>query len=97
MGPMKHIISMLPRDMMGGMDISSQQINQLTDFNKRIFIMSQSMTKKEKITPQLLTNNKGRVMRIARGSGLTVEAVQDCLKFFFSMKDALKMYKKFFV
>lgn len=96
MGPMKHIISMLPRDMLGGVEVSTKQINDLSELNKKIFIMSTSMTKKERINPTLLSENNTRIIRVANGSGLHCDDIKQCLKFFFTLKDALKTYKRFF-
>lgn len=97
MGSMKNIISMLPRDMIGGVEISSNQLNQVASFNRGIFIISYSMTEKEKKNPDLIVQNDSRMLRISRGSGIPLSEVRGYINMFFKMRDALKAYKKFFV
>lgn len=97
MGPMKSLLSMLPRDMIGGVEVSSAQLNQVTSFNRGIFIISYSMTKKEKDNPKLIMNDNSRILRISKGSGVPLNEVQRYMNMFFKMKEALVAYKRFFV
>lgn len=86
MGPLDDLISMLP---------GANKIKGLKDLKvdekqiKHVEAIIQSMTKQEKITPEII--NASRKKRIAKGSGRTVQEVNRLLKQFEDMK---KMFKQ---
>jgi len=73
MGPIKDIIAKLPMfsDMMDQIPAEALDDNELT----KVEAMVQSMTKQERVNPQLI--NESRIRRIARGSGRTVKEVRE--------------------
>lgn len=95
LGPMKYLLSMIPKDMLGGMQVDSSAISQIESFSKNIIIMSQSMTKKERSFPNLLLENQQRKKRIAQGCGMSIVSLEQILNLFFKMRNAFNMYKKF--
>ena len=86
MGPLDDLIGMLP---------GANKIKGLKDLKvdekqiKHVEAIIQSMTKKEKINPEII--NGSRKKRIAKGSGRTVQEVNRLLKQFEDMK---KMFKQ---
>ena len=86
MGPLDDLIGMLP---------GANKIKGLKDLKvdekqiKHVEAIIQSMTKKEKINPEII--NASRKKRIAKGSGRTVQEVNRLLKQFEDMK---KMFKQ---
>ncbi|MBQ7340303.1 MAG: signal recognition particle protein [Clostridia bacterium] len=87
MGGIKGMIQMLPG--MGGMKIKEEDVDE-----KRIITMKaviQSMTKKERLNPQII--NSSRKIRIAKGSGTSVQEVNRVLKQFEQSKLMLKQMK----
>ncbi|MBI5368170.1 MAG: signal recognition particle protein, partial [Planctomycetes bacterium] len=81
MGPLKDLLAMIPG--MGGL---AEQVDE-KEF-KRIEAMIQSMTQKERRDPDLIDGS--RRLRIARGSGTSVQEVNSLLKQF---RDVRKMMK----
>lgn len=94
-GPLKQMVSMLPRQLLGGVEIDSKKINEMEAFTDSIRYLAGSMTKKERLCPDLLQGNQSRIMRIANGSGISIEAARACLDSFFNMRQGFKMLKKF--
>lgn len=86
MGPLDDLIGMLP---------GANKIKGLKDLKvdekqiKHVEAIIQSMTKKEKVNPEII--NASRKKRIAKGSGRTVQEVNRLLKQFEDMK---KMFKQ---
>jgi signal recognition particle subunit SRP54 len=86
MGPLSKVMDLmglkqqLPEDLM---EVSEKKLDSFK------FIMD-SMTKKEKLQPELL--NKSRIDRIAKGSGRKTEEVRELIAHYKKMK---KMFKKF--
>ena len=95
MGPLKHIVSMIPRSMLGGAEINNSTFSQIELFNKRIVIMSSSMTKKERRVPALLLNNNQRIKRISKGCGISLSDIEASLHLFFKMRTAFNSFKHF--
>lgn len=95
MGPLKHIFSMIPRNMLGGMQIDNSSLSQIEQFNKSMVIISSSMTKKERRAPNLIINNPLRKKRIALGSGIKIEVLEQNLNLFLKMRTAFNGYKQF--
>jgi signal recognition particle subunit SRP54 len=96
MGPMKQIFSMLPKSLLGDVEISNDKMNQIEKFNKYIVVLSQSMTKKEKLFPNILQQSEQRKMRIAKGAGMSFEVANNYIDLFFKMRSGFNAYKKFF-
>lgn len=92
MGPLENIMEMLP----GGMKLPAAAKQQLaTDSGgemKRAQAIIQSMTPQERRTPSILSAR--RKQRIARGSGMQVQHVNELLKRFKSAKKMTEEMKK---
>ena len=86
MGPLNQFLGMIP-----GMDNKAMK-NIQVDEKQMVYIEAiiQSMTKQERINPSII--NSKRRQRIAKGSGTSIQQVNQLLKQFESMK---KMMKKF--
>jgi signal recognition particle subunit SRP54 len=88
MGPLTQIVEMIP-----GMRNAMRQMGGMPDMNdgeiKRIEAIITSMTRKERQQPSLIDGSRRR--RIARGSGTTVQEVNQLLNQF---KDVQKMMKQ---
>lgn len=95
MGPLKHIFSMIPRSMIGGMEVDNSTFSQIEIFHKTIMVLACSMTKKEKNVPTLLLNNNQRIKRISKGSGISVQQVEQSLNLFFKMRTGFNQFKNF--
>ncbi|HVT03229.1 MAG TPA: signal recognition particle protein [Thermoanaerobaculia bacterium] len=88
MGPMSQIVKMLPN--MGGAKIKDDDIDESAIV--RMEAILDSMTKKERELPQLI--NGSRKKRIARGSGTSVQAINQLLKQYLAMKKMMKTFSK---
>jgi signal recognition particle subunit SRP54 len=90
MGPIAQIASLMPgfsrNPMLKNADIDEKAL-------KRIEAILNSMTPRERTNHQIL--NGSRKKRIARGSGTTVEQVNQLLKQFIQMKKMMKNIRKF--
>ncbi len=86
MGNIKDLISMIPGlgAKMRNIEIDERQLNK----NKAII---QSMTKKERIYPELLKASQKK--RIAKGSGTTIQDINQLLKQFEQAKEMMKQMK----
>ncbi len=85
MGPLKQIMSMLP---MGNMQLPDGVLDVTTVKMSRYRIIMDSMTSAELDDPSLLGSS--RVQRIAHGAGASPEEVRELLKYYKTMKRALK-------
>lgn len=86
MGPLKQIIGMLPGANLKGLgdiDIGEKDI-------AKVEAIIKSMTKKERINPDIINGSRRR--RIAEGSGTTVQDVNKLLKQFEQMKKMMKQF-----
>lgn len=86
MGPLDQIMGMIPginSKALKGLDVGEKDIN-------RIQAIIKSMTKKEKVNPEIIDSSRRK--RIANGSGTKVQEVNKLLKQF---KDTKKMMKQF--
>jgi len=83
MGPIDQLLSMIPGigRMMKGIDVSGDEI-------ERIEAIILSMTKEERIKPDLIDGSRRR--RIARGSGTSLQDVNNLLKQFNTMRRFMK-------
>lgn len=82
LGSMSSILKMIPG--MGGMLRQVGDLSPAEDEMKKMKIIIQSMTKKEKDNHKIIKDS--RITRIAKGSGTTEEAVRDFLKKFEQMQ-----------
>jgi signal recognition particle subunit SRP54 len=96
MGPMKQIFSMLPKNILGNIEISNDKMSEVEKFNKYIIVLSQSMTKKERSFPNILQQSEQRKVRIAKGAGIPFEIANNYIDLFFKMRSGFNAYKKFF-
>ena len=87
LGPLENIIKMLPGAKKMG--LSNVQIDPKDMAHIEAII--QSMTKEERKNPSIL--KASRKIRIAKGSGRSVEEVNRLLKQFEEMKKMMKMFK----
>jgi signal recognition particle subunit SRP54 len=90
MGPMSQIVKMLPN--LGGAKIRDEDVDDRAII--RMEAILDSMTRKEREIPQLL--NGSRKKRVARGSGTTVQEVNQLLKQYLAMKKMMKSFSKGF-
>lgn len=83
MGPLQEIIGMIPGmgGKLDGLDVDDRQMN-------RIEAIMRSMTRPERLKPDIIGGN--RRARIARGSGTTIQDVNQLLKQFKFVKKMLK-------
>jgi signal recognition particle subunit SRP54 len=89
MGPLASVMRMLPGF---GMALP-QEAAELTEARMRRFlVIMDSMTREERQKPKII--NSSRIKRIALGSGTKVEEVRELLKYYNTMKRALKSLKK---
>lgn len=87
MGSMKDLIGMLP-----GVGKAMKDVDIDDDSLKPIEAIIKSMTPKERTTPEVL--NGSRKQRIAKGSGTTIQEVNQLLKQFEQMRKMMKMMNK---
>jgi signal recognition particle subunit SRP54 len=87
MGPLSQLVEMIP-----GMRGAMKKMGGMPDFNdkevKRIEAMITSMTRQERRNPKLIDGSRKR--RIARGSGTTVQEVNQLLNQFAEMQKMMK-------
>lgn len=86
MGPMNQILGMMP-------GISPNALKDIqVDEKQMVYIEAiiQSMTKQERINPAII--NASRRQRIAKGSGTSIQQVNQILKQFESIKKMMKMF-----
>ena len=88
MGPLKQIMSMLP---MGGMKLPDGAIDDAGAKMKSFRIIMDSMTPEELEDPSLI--NTSRMLRVAKGSGTSVDQVRDLIKYHKLMQKTLKGFK----
>lgn len=86
MGPLKDLIKMIPG--VGNLKIDDMDIDD--NATKGVEAIIQSMTKEERRNPDIL--NGSRKKRIAKGSGRTIQEVNQLLKQFEEMKKMMKMF-----
>ncbi len=89
LGPLSQILEMLP----GFQQVARQLPAEMTDKQlKRIEAIIYSMTPEERRNPRII--NASRKRRIARGSGTTVEEVNQLLRQFRQMQQLMKQLRK---
>lgn len=91
LGPLNKLIEMMP-------GVNAKEL-QGVDFAegekglKRVEAIIQSMTKKERMNPSLVSGSPSRKKRIAAGSGTSIQEVNKLLKQFEGMKKMMKQMK----
>jgi signal recognition particle subunit SRP54 len=88
MGSLKDIMERMPffKDSMGKMDLDDKQL-------VKVEAAILSMTKKERLNPELLSN-ASRLRRIAQGSGQTLQEVRNIVQRFYTMRNMMKRVSK---
>ncbi|MEK7699175.1 MAG: signal recognition particle protein [Planctomycetota bacterium] len=86
MGPLKEVLGMIPGlgNKMDGLNVDEKQL-------QRVEAVIRSMTPEERSLPDIINGN--RRLRIANGSGTTIQDVNQLLKQFRSMKKMMKVLK----
>jgi signal recognition particle subunit SRP54 len=79
---------MLP---MGNMNVPSDALEGTADKMKKFRIIMDSMTPQELDEPALI--NTSRMIRVAKGSGASVEEVRDLIKYYKMMQKTLKGFR----
>jgi len=87
MGPVEELLKMIP-----GMNQFSGQFQGVGKEMSKTVAIIRSMTIEERYNPSVL--NAGRRRRIARGSGTTVQQVNQLIRQFDQMKQMMKQFKK---
>jgi signal recognition particle subunit SRP54 len=92
-GSMDQILGMLP---IPGLDKETREkmAHGGEQQMKRVSVMVQSMTARERAMPELLEQNPSRCLRIARGAGLPVEEVTAFVGQFMQMRQMMKQFAK---
>jgi signal recognition particle subunit SRP54 len=87
MGPLQGILKMLPGigQQLGSLDVDEREID-------RLQAMITSMTPAERANPSIINGSRRR--RIARGSGTTVQAVNQLIKQFGQMQKVMKQLQQ---
>jgi signal recognition particle subunit SRP54 len=87
MGPLQGILKMLPGigQQLGSLDVDEREID-------RLQAMITSMTPEERANPSIINGSRRR--RIARGSGTTVQAVNQLIKQFGQMQKVMKQLQQ---
>ncbi len=81
---MSKIMKMLPEQMMGGLQISDEQSEEVEGQMKRTEAIIDSMTKKERANHKII--DASRKTRIARGSGSTIADVNGLIRQYEQMR-----------
>jgi signal recognition particle subunit SRP54 len=89
MGPLKSVFQM-----MGMVDLPKELMEQSEEKLKKYEVIISSMTKQERKDAELVRKSRGRIERIAKGSGTKVEDVKELLNQFEKMKKFINAFKK---
>ena len=88
MGPLKQVMSMLP---LGGMKLPTEALDGTAEKMKRFRIIMDSMTPQELDDPTVI--NTARMIRVAKGSGTSLDEVRDLMKYYKMMQKTLKGFR----
>ena len=88
LGPMSQVMKMLPN--MGGQKIREEDVDESAVVRMQAIL--DSMTRQEREYPQII--NGARKKRIARGSGRTVQEINQLMKQYLAMKKMMKSFSK---
>ncbi len=89
MGPLKGVFSM-----MGFADVPQDMVDQSEGKLKKFEAIINSMTSKERKEPALLRKGKGRIERVAKGSGTSPDEVRELLSQFEKVEKMIGSFKK---
>lgn len=89
MGPLRHVMKMIPGM---GYSLPDEAFETAEDKMKRWRYAIQSMTKEEREDPRVF--NASRYRRVARGSGTSEGEVRELVKTYFKMKKLVKRMRK---
>jgi signal recognition particle subunit SRP54 len=92
LGSMSKIMKMLPEQMMGGLQISDEQSEEVEGQMKRTEAMIDSMTKAERRNHKII--DASRKTRIARGSGSTIAEVNGLIRQYEQMKKMMSQMNR---
>ncbi len=89
MGPLDSILNMIPGV---GKNLPKEAMEESDVQMRRFEAIINSMTLEERLTPDLI--NSSRKQRIARGSGTSVQEINQLIKQFDQLKKMMKMFQK---
>jgi signal recognition particle subunit SRP54 len=89
MGPLKHILKMIPNM---GYRLPEDALDEAEDRLKKWHYIIQSMTREERDDPKILSSS--RIKRIARGSGTSEKEVKKLVKQYFTMRKFMRSIGK---
>ncbi|UCH02093.1 MAG: signal recognition particle protein [Candidatus Bathyarchaeota archaeon] len=89
MGPLKHILKMIPNM---GYRLPENALDEAEDRLKKWHYIIQSMTKEERDDPKILSSS--RIKRVARGSGTSEKEVKKLIKQYFTMRKFMRSIGK---
>jgi signal recognition particle subunit SRP54 len=92
LGSMSKIMKMLPEQMMGGLQISDEQSEEVEGQMKRTEAMIDSMTKAERRNHKII--DASRKTRIAKGSGSTIAEVNQLIRQYEQMKKMMSQMNR---
>jgi signal recognition particle subunit SRP54 len=92
LGSMSKIMKMLPEQMMGGMQLSDEQSEEVEAQMKRTEAIIDSMTKQERRDHKII--DASRKTRIARGSGSTISDVNQLIRQYEQMKKMMQQMNR---
>ncbi len=90
MGPIKKIFEMLPFGI--GLKVSDDMIELTEEKMKKFKVIMDSMTEEELLNPKIIDSS--RIRRIAIGSGTSPQDVKELLRYYRTMKNVMKTFKK---
>ncbi|HEY0428275.1 MAG TPA: signal recognition particle protein [Pyrinomonadaceae bacterium] len=92
LGSMSKIMKMLPEQMMGGMQLSDEQSEEVEAQMKRTEAIIDSMTKTERNNHKII--DASRKTRIAKGSGSTISEVNGLIRQYEQMKKMMQQMNR---
>ncbi len=92
LGSMSKIMKMLPEQMMGGMQLSDEQSEEVEAQMKRTEAIIDSMTKQERRDHKII--DASRKTRIAKGSGSTISDVNGLIRQYEQMKKMMQQMNR---
>lgn len=90
MGPIKKIFDLLPFGF--GMNIKEDAMEMTQEKMRKFKVIMDSMTEEELLNPKIIDSS--RIRRIAIGSGTSPQEVKELLKYYKTMKNLMKKFKK---
>jgi len=93
LGPLNKIMEMIPG--MNSKELQGVDFDKGTEALDKTKAVIQSMTAKERKNPNLIVKSPSRKIRIAKGSGTSVQEVNKLMKGFEMMKKQMKQMKSF--